>query len=152
LRERLAAHQRFYPRRYPDPPAVVAGLQLPTRLAAINEQVRILEALPDRVIVDRRTPTAAVGTWIMSLRIADRDAYVAVVQDDPELMGVFDDVTLDTGERDPRFMTHQIVSATLQSSSRATVVLSLTLGDRTFGMRIELALDANGWRVTKVES
>ena len=151
LRQRLKDYQRSYPNRWPDVPAVPHQLRLPTRLAEVNEEVRVLESLPTHVRVDRSTPGTTLDCWVMALRIADREAYVAVTGNNRELLKTFDDVTNWTGDHDPRFMGHQFVSASKVSQDRTVAEIQLTMGERVHRLRVELAVDEGGWTIVRVD-
>jgi|GEM_PF-2699677 len=147
----LQCEQGFYPKRRPEPPAIGPDLQLPTELREINEDVRILEALPARVVVDVSSIRATVASWIMAIRIGDREAYKLVVTEEPKLMRVFEDLASGAGGRDPRFMAYSVIAESIDHGDRADVIIEMKFRTRTHRVALGLSMAGERWSITKLD-
>ncbi len=146
-RESLALYEKSNPDPWPALPPLPKTGSLPKRLAEINEEVRMIEALPDRAPTDRTTPAAAIETWIMALRIGDRQAYASVTEPDENLQSVFDDVTSSTGDKDGRFMQHRVVSLNQRLDGEATAEVQLIFKRDRERIRLELSRREDAWMI-----
>jgi len=135
-------------------PPVPENVQVPTRLAELDDRVAYEQSLPETVTVDRRTPEATLETLFTALLIADADAFMPCTDGRKFWKGVYRDIARKPGGR----LTWEVGKAVDAPSGRAKVLTTLEIhrdieSRKTKTEKVVFVLEKRdaGWTVVGVE-